>query len=114
MQHNGETVAGIVFHDWSPETGVIEVSMAADDRRWMTRSIINEAMAYVFELAGCQMLVSRQKAENIPARRVMKALGGTEITVPRLFGKDCDGTIITITDDAWKASKFRRCRDGEA
>lgn len=82
--------------------------MAADDRRWMTRSVINMAMAYVFDLAGCQMLVSRQKSENTSARRVMMALGGAEITIPRLFGKDCDGTIITITDDAWRSSRFKR------
>ena len=78
IEHKGELVAGVVFHNWEPETGVIEVSGAATDTRWMTRKVINAALEYVFEDAGCQMLVARQALTNSPARRLWLGIGGTE------------------------------------
>ena len=39
-----ELVAGLVFHNWEPEAGLIEVSAAASDRRWLTRRVATEAI----------------------------------------------------------------------
>lgn len=104
--HKRKLVAGLVFHNWEPEHGLIEVSAAATDRRWLTRKVINEALRYAFEEAGCQMVVARQAVENTPARKVWLALGGQEYIIPRLRGRTKDGSIITLTDTAWRQSKF--------
>ena len=106
VEHEGETVAGFVFHNWDPRNGIIEVSGASEHPRWATRQVVNTAMSYVFDTAGCQMLYARQHIENLPARRGWMKLGAVESIVPRLFGRDTVGTILWLTDDAWRSSRL--------
>lgn len=106
-----EIIAGLVFHNWEPEAGIIEVSGAATDPRWMTRRVMNVALGYAFDDAGCQMVVARQSLENKAPRRAWKALGAQEIIIPRMRGRDEDGLLITLTDDAWRSSRFYEGQD---
>jgi hypothetical protein len=108
VEHKGETVAGFVFHNWDPRTGIIEVSGASENPRWATRAVVREAMSYVFDTCGCQMLFARQHFDNLPARRGWLHLGATETVVPRLFGRGTVGTILWLTDDQWLSSKIAR------
>jgi RimJ/RimL family protein N-acetyltransferase len=104
--HSDRIVAGVVFHDWNPEAGVIELSAAATDPRWMTRKVINEAFGYVFGRLGCQMAVARTEASNRTVRRLWRGLGAQEAIIPRLFGRTKNGAILTLTDDKFRTSKF--------
>ncbi|WP_434286303.1 hypothetical protein [Celeribacter sp. SCSIO 80788] len=106
VEHGGNVVAGIVFHNWEPETGIVEISGASENPRWFTRRVINAALTYAFDGLKCQMIVARQAVENENPRRCWKALGGNEYIIPRLRGRDKDGSIITLTDEAWRSSKF--------
>lgn len=108
VAHDGRVVGGMVFHNWSPEFGTIEISAAADDPRWLTREVINMALDYVFDGAGCQMVMAQQDPENKRAVRLWKALGAQEYIIPRLRGRNNAGSIVTLTDDAWARSKFKR------
>lgn len=108
LRRDKKLVAGLVFHNWEPEAGLIEVSGAAIDPRWMTRTVMNEALGYAFDVAGCQMVFARQSVKNEAPRKAWKALGAQEVIIPRLRGRHEDGSIITLTDDAWRASKFRK------
>lgn len=102
----GELIAGVVFHDWNPRHGTIEVSAYAKNRTWFRRSVINEAMRYAFNVAKVQMVCVRTAIDNMPARRIWLALGSDEIIIPRLYGRDKDGALLTLTDDQWAQSKF--------
>jgi len=104
--HSGRIVAGVVFHDWNPEAGVIELSAAATDPRWMTRKVINEVFGYAFGLLGCQMAVARTEASNSTVRKLWRGLGAQETIIPRLFGRAKNGAILTLTDDKFRTSKF--------
>jgi len=84
----GRLCAGVVFHNWSPRAGVIEMTVAASDRRWMSRRVITEAFAYAFVEAGCQMVVFRVDPDDAHIRRLIAALGGQEYIIPRLRGRD--------------------------
>lgn len=105
---HGTLVAGFVFHNWDQRSGTIEVSGASDVRRWATRDVVTAALDYVFVTCGCQMLYARQHVDNLPARRGWLHLGAREVFVPRLLGREQDGTILFLTDDDWFASKIRR------
>lgn len=103
--------AGVIFHEWNPSTGVIELSAASIDRRWLSRPVLKAMFSYPFDGIGCQMVVLRVSAKNENAagrgiKRIAKAYGFTEIVVPRLFGRAHDGVLLTLTDDAWRANKF--------
>ena len=106
-------VAGVVFHNWHPEAGTVELSSAAEDRRWMTRNVMTEAFGYVFDDLQCQMAVARTSTANMPARRIWAALGASQYIIPRLRGRDAAEVILTLTDDAWSNCKFRRPTDGQ-
>lgn len=108
VEHKGETVAGFVFHNYDPRAGLIEVSGAAEHPRWATRRVVQTAMSYIFDQAGCQMMYARQDINNLPARRGWLHLGATEYVIPRLLGRDTVGTMLTLTDDQWRSSKIAR------
>jgi RimJ/RimL family protein N-acetyltransferase len=106
LDGEGRMVAGIVFHNYSPEHGVIEVSAAATTPRWATREVLNAALGYVF--AHCQMAVARIAEDNLPARRLWKALGATEYILSRMRGRTASDALQLLTDDAWAQSKLKR------
>lgn len=106
LDRDGWLVAGLVFHNWSPEYGVIEVSAAALTPKWATRAVLNTALDYVF--AHCQMAVARIAEDNLQARRLWKGLGAEEHILPRLRGRTASEAIQLLTDDAWAQSRLKR------
>lgn len=95
-------IAGIVWHNYQPDCGVIELSMAAQSRRWLTRSVAIEAMRYPFEALRCQLVATRTSEHNERALRVNRWIGFEHVRIPRLRGRDEAEMIGTLTDDAWR------------
>lgn len=113
LNSTGTLVAGVVYHDWNPEAGVIELSCAAMTPRWLTRSILRVIFAYPFQI-GCQMAVFRVSERNTRLHRQFDALGLRRHAIPRLYGRNEDGIVFTLTDDDWRASKLLRGDSGKA
>lgn len=105
---DNDVAAVLIFHNWHPEAGVIEVSAVADNPQWAQRGVLKRAFGYLYDKLGCQMVVSRTDAANERVRRLWRAFGASEHIIPRLRGKDADEAILTLTDDAWRASRFAR------
>jgi len=106
---DGELVAGLVYHNWGPEAGIIDLSCAAiPGSGWMTRETIRRMYEYPFNDCGVQMVTHCVLAENQSVRRILKALGCTLITIPRLYGRERDGVLACMTQETWDASKFNR------
>jgi len=106
-----DTIAGcVVFHNWEPDAGVIEMSAAAQSRRWLTRKALDEMFEYAFRTVGVQMAVTRVSAREGQKHlhRIFRAYGFDEIRIPRLYGREEDGILFMLTDDKWKRSKFYR------
>jgi RimJ/RimL family protein N-acetyltransferase len=101
-------VGGFVFHNYNPKTGVIEISFAGNDRRWLTRPVLYAAFSYVFDQLGCQLAVARTPAGLKNAVRIIRAYGFEQVTVPRLFGRSMDGIISALTAEAWRANGFHK------
>lgn len=103
VNDDGELVAGLVYHNWEPEAGVIEVSGASVDRRWMTREVLNAMYDYPFLVCGCQMIVQRNSARNEHLNRQLRRWGYNEYHIPRMKGRDEDGIVFTFTVEQWAA-----------
>lgn len=103
-------IACMVYHDFNPEAGLIEISGAATDRRWLQRHVLKEMFAYPFEKAGVQMVVMRvsAKREQRHLHRMLKSYGFKGHIIQRLYGRDEDGIVFTLTDDDWRSNKFNR------
>lgn len=103
-----ELIGGIYYHDFDPDAGTIEISSAATDRRWLTRSTLKVLFTYPFEGLGCQMVAARHSAKDKALARMFRAYGFKQVTIPRLFGRDEDGILSTLTDDAWRSNGFHK------
>jgi len=109
-----ELIAGVLYHNWNPEAGVIEMSCAASNPRWLQRNVLHRIFEYPFDEIGCQMVVMRVSHRNKHMKRIFRALDFNEYLIPRLRGRDEDEIIFTLTVEAWKTNKkFTRCVNGK-
>lgn len=106
VEQRGEIVAGVVYHNWDPEAGVIEMSAASKTRAWLRRDILETLFRYPFAVVGCQMVCARHSENNTRVRRIWNALGADETVVPRMRGRHEDEIVATLTVEQWRAGKF--------
>lgn len=59
-----DPIAVMVYHNWMPENGVIEISGAATTSRWLTRPVLWEMFSYPFNQLGNQLVVMRVSERN--------------------------------------------------
>jgi RimJ/RimL family protein N-acetyltransferase len=105
----GETLlAGVVFHNFQPESGVIELSAASTSKRWLTRPVLKAMFSYPFDQLECQMVVLRVSERNAPMIRIGKAYGFQDFVIPRLRGRDEAEVLLTLTDNDWRKNRFNR------
>lgn len=93
----GEIMAAVCFSNWDPRNRTIEVSVAADDPRWLlARKACRDIFVYAFETAKVDKIWSRTPARNERALRTLKALKfNREAVLPRQFGDD-DAVISSM------------------
>lgn len=103
----GQLIAGVVYHNYYPEQGTIEVSAAAATKRWLTREVLRRFISMPFDVLGCQALIARHAEDRTDLRRMWCRVGAVEYVIPRLRGKDQPAEVVSVlTDDAWAASPF--------
>lgn len=102
-----ELIAGTLYHNHHPESGVIELTSASLSRRWLTRPVINAMFSLPFDVFGCQLVALRVSEKNRPMVRIARSFGFDEVFVPRLRGREEGEFIFTFTDDAWRKSRYR-------
>ncbi len=111
-----DLVAGVVFHDYRPEFAHIEVSMAATDPRWATRSTIGTILSYPFLQLQCQRITAVTPRKSLQPRRFLEGIGFKREGVLRLgFGTD-NAIIYGLLRSEWEAGKYCPVRpvDGKA
>jgi RimJ/RimL family protein N-acetyltransferase len=103
-------IAVVVFHDWNPKAGLIEISAASVDKRWLTRPVLKSIFNYAFNVAKCQMVVMRAtaSAQGSHMNRIFTAYGFDHVLIPRLYGRNENGFVYYLTDDAWRANGFHK------
>jgi hypothetical protein len=107
VDENGTLIAGVVYHNWQPEAGVIEVSVAAFGHpRWLTRETLRRIHEYPFEQIGAQMMLGLASTDDQRLLRQLAALGYMFVLVPRLLGRDLDGVLCLFTREAYDQCKF--------
>jgi RimJ/RimL family protein N-acetyltransferase len=101
-----EPLGGVVFHNYQAGFRNIEVSFAADGRRWLTRNLIKGILAYPFEQLGCQRVTTLTPKRNREARKFLDTFGfKREGVVRRGFGND-DMIVSGLLKREWLRSKW--------
>ena len=101
-------IAGMVYHNYDPEAEIIEMSGAATTAHWLQRGMVGRMHQYPFHQCGCQMVAMRIPAENERLLRQLAVYGYNFMLFPRLFGRERDGVIATLTVEDWAENKFNK------
>ena len=100
-------LGGLVYKNWQPELGTIEISGAAlPGTNWFSRRTIQVMHEYPFYVAGCQMVIMTTMDDNFIVQRILAAIGYTFYRIARLGGRDKDGVVCTLTVEQWESSKY--------
>jgi hypothetical protein len=103
-----QLIGGFVYHNWAPEAGVIEFSGASSSKRWLSRKVLFGLFAYPFLGIGCQMVCARVSVRNGDLIRMLKAYGFCAYHIPRLFGRNETGVVLTLTIEDWQKNGFHK------
>ena len=107
VDSSDKIVGGLVFHNWHPEAGTIEVSVGSVSSKWLTRGVLKSATRYAYDHCMCHAIVARTDAQN-PTRRIWTSLGASEHVIPHLRGPGVPEYIYVLTREVWDKSKFAR------
>jgi RimJ/RimL family protein N-acetyltransferase len=106
----GRPLGAVVFSNFQPGFGSIEVSFAADTPRWLTRPLIGAILSYPFVQLDCQRLTAVTPRKARRARRFLDRFGfKREGVVRKGFGTD-DAIISGLLRTEWLGSKWNRSR----
>lgn len=105
-----ELIGGTIFHNFSPEAGVVELTTASTNPRWLTRETMHAMFSIPFDQWGCQMIILRVAEDNDRMVKIAKRYGFDGVLIPRLGGREKGVWIFTLTDDAWRQNRFKRRR----
>jgi len=109
---DGDTlIAGMIYHNWEPDAGVIEISGAGTDKRWLTRETLRVMFSIPFKEWDCQAVVMRVSDRDEALHRMLTAYGFQRYRIPRLRGRDEAENVFVLTDEAWRSNKFNRKRE---
>jgi len=95
-------IAGMIFHNWDPKAGTIEISGASIDPRWLTRPVLRAMYAYAFEVCGCQLVVQRNSERNERINDILRRLGFSWHRIERLRGRNEAEIVFTLTREEWE------------
>lgn len=95
-------VAGVVYHNWNPEAGIIELSAASSSRAWLNKANLATVFDYPFVQLECQLCIARMSENNARARRIWRALGAQEYIIPRLRGRFEAEVVATLSAETWQ------------
>lgn len=100
--------AAILFHNHDLDADVVEMTMAATGKGWITRDLMREVAGYVFGQLECQAVIARFDEGRKDIRRMLEACGADVCIIPRLGGRNTSRAIAIISDDAWRKSRFAK------
>lgn len=97
VMRDDKLAAGVVFHDWQPEAGTLQVSCAAASPRWASRPVLRVLLSYGFDTAKAQKLWVAIPHDNERAIRFNKGIGmKQEAVLRRHFGPKRHAVILSM------------------
>ena len=97
-------IAGVVYHNWCPETGVIEISSAAISPRWATRSVLTELLDYPFSI--CRLVTARFSEKNKRVEKLWRAFGAEFVRLPDVRAEGEAEIVALLKLTQWKKSRL--------
>lgn len=108
VRSDRRVLGAVILHDYHPKRGCIEITAAAIDPRWASRSVLRDILRFIFAPApeglGCiraQMAIPRKGQAARRARRFCQGIGFVyEGTARKGFGFDDAVCLSMLAEDA--------------
>jgi hypothetical protein len=104
----GNLIAGVVYFNFKPWCGTIEIGAASTTSKWFTRATYKRIFEYPFIECGCQMVRAYIRADNERLLSQFARMNFDLIMLPRHYGQADDGVLCTLTDDQWLDCRIAR------
>jgi hypothetical protein len=92
-------IAGVVYHDFQPACGNVQISMAATSPLWARRSVIAGLLSYPFRQLGCWSVHALVLNGSTHALKTFEHVGFSRKTViPHAFGKRKHAVFCQMTE----------------
>jgi hypothetical protein len=105
----GALIYGVVYHNWNPESAIMEMSGAAlPQKPWLTRETLRRIYHYPFVQCQCQMIIMNVPADNTRLLGQLGALDYSFAAIARLYGRNRDGVVCTLTSEAWDNNRINQ------
>ena len=101
-------VAGVVYHNYEPESKIIEISAYSSQRKWLTKKHLSTIFEYPFGQLRLRLVIARCNQNNQRVRRIWKNLGANEVILPELRAENEDEIVLMLKNNQWRKSKFMR------
>ncbi len=108
VAEGAEIIGAVIFNNFDPVGGTVELSAAADSARWLSRPVLFDVFSYAFDQLGCQAVVTRVDPGDTRLGRIFPAYGFQRYDIPRLRGRDKGEAIFLLTEEAWRANGFHK------
>ena len=106
-------VAGVIFHNWRPFQGVMELTAASASRAWLTRPVLREIFDLAFDGCGARIVEMRVSAGNAPMCDIARRFGFSEVRLADFRAWGEDEIVFSLTSRQWAKHRVRRL-DGRA
>lgn len=107
----GTLIAGMIYHNYEPDAGIVEISGGGTSKRWLTKETLRVMFQIPFKDWGCQAVVMRVADHDEALHRMLGQVGFERYRIPRLRGREEAENVFVLTVEAWRANKFNRKRE---
>ena len=100
-------VAGVVYHQFRPEQGDCELSVAATTPRWASREAIGLLLAYPFRQLECRRITARVRSDNERALRFDLGIGfAVEGRLRSWYAPGVDCIMLGMLREEWERGRY--------
>lgn len=95
IEKNGDLIAGVVYTDYNPSDGDIQMHIAATTPRWCTKNTIRMFLDYPFNQLDCVRVTALCAEDNPRVARFLDGIGFTrEGILRKAFGRRTNAIIF--------------------
>lgn len=110
VNSQGELIGGVVYHNWQPAFGNIELSFASTTPRWLTKTLITQLLAYPFYQLDCIRITAVTPRKAASARAFLDQFGFAREGVHWRAFRDDDAITSCLKRKDWERHRYNRGR----
>lgn len=101
---DGRLIGGVIYHDYKPGAGTIEISAGAVNPKWLSGPTLYLMHSTAFDLYKCRMIGTGNAGGNKRLHRQLRRLGYKEHVLDDYWAENEDCHFWTLTRKAYECN----------